>query len=50
MSEEKRPYVTPQLARYGDLVEITQQGGGNQIDLPQGTVIAPGATINDVTS
>jgi hypothetical protein len=50
MVSEKKPYRAPQLTYYGKVEDITQQGGGNRIDVPQGTVIAPGSTINDVTS
>jgi hypothetical protein len=50
MGNEKKPYTTPQLIIHGKIEEITQQGGGNRIDLPMGTAISPDSTISSVTS
>lgn len=46
----KKSYNAPVLTQHGNFATLTQQGGGNAIDLPQGTVVAPGATISSVTS
>ena len=48
--ESKKEYEKPELKVHGDLREITKSGGGNQIDVPLGTVVDADTTINDVTS
>ena len=48
--ESKKKYEKPELMVHGDLREITKSGGGNQTDVPLGTVLDDDATINDVTS
>ena len=48
--ESKKEYDKPELKVHGDLREITKSGGGNQTDLPLGTVVDSDSTINDVTS
>ena len=50
MDESKKDYEKPELKVHGDLREITKSGGGNQIDVPLGTVVNDDTTINDVTS
>jgi hypothetical protein len=49
MTFQKKNYTQPQLVVHGNVETITQQGGGNKIDLPFGTVVSPNATIGDVT-
>lgn len=46
----KNPYTKPRLILHGKVDEITESGGGLQIDLPQGTTINPDDTIANVTS
>ncbi len=48
--EAKKAYEKPELKVHGDLREITKHGGGNQTDVPLGTVVDDDATINDVAS
>ncbi|MEE9391656.1 MAG: lasso RiPP family leader peptide-containing protein [Planctomycetota bacterium] len=43
--EGKKAYQTPKLVVLGDLEQVTQQGGGNQVDVPIGT-----AVVGDVSS
>lgn len=50
MTFQKKNYTQPQLVVHGNVETITQQGGGNNIDLPQGTPVSPDATIASVTS
>jgi len=49
MSLKKKVYTSPKIIIYGDVETITQQGGGNRIDVPLGTAIGPNTTIGDVT-
>ena len=45
MSSQKKVYVTPDLTVYGNLEEITMQGGSPNSDLPHGnnnTAYSPG--------
>lgn len=35
----KKAYNAPKLTVHGDIEVMTQQGGGNSIDVPQGTNI-----------
>jgi hypothetical protein len=46
MGGEKKPYTTPQLTVYGKVDELTQQGGGAFVDVPQGTPV--NGNINNV--
>ena len=50
MDRRKKSYKAPELLVHGDLRKITKRGGGNRIDVPEGTVVAVDATINSVTS
>ena len=51
VDESKKDYEKPELKVHGDLRDITKSGGGDQIDVPQGTPInINDTTINDVTS
>ena len=50
MDRNKKTYRAPELVVHGDLRKITKRGGGDRIDLPEGTVVAPDATISSVTS
>lgn len=45
MGSEKKPYTAPQLTVYGKVEELTQQGGYETIDVPQGTPVN-----NDITN
>ena len=44
--EKKIEYTKPEIADYGDLQELTAQGGIAFVDVPQGT---PGGTPGGVT-
>lgn len=48
--QAKKIYRSPLLTQHGNFTTLTLQGGGSAIDLPQGTPVPPGTTINDVTS
>ena len=37
MLDEKQPYEAPSVTRHGTVEELTQQGGGNSVDVPIGT-------------
>ena len=50
MDRSRKRYRAPELVVHGDLTKITKRGGGDRIDLPEGTVVAPDATISSVTS
>jgi hypothetical protein len=50
MSFAKKFYTKPELTTHGNVETLTQQGGGNSIDVPFGTPVTPDTTINDVTS
>ncbi len=45
-SKGKKAYSRPELIVHGDVEKLTQQGGGNVTDVPQGTPI----TNNDVNT
>ena len=50
MDSMKKRYRGPELIVHGNLTKITKRGGGDGIDVPKGTVVAPDATISSVTS
>jgi hypothetical protein len=39
---ERRPYVSPSIRDYGDLVEVTATVGGTFSDVPQGSPTGTG--------
>jgi hypothetical protein len=43
-SAERRPYVSPSIRDYGDLVEVTATVGGAFSDVPQGSPSGPGCS------
>jgi hypothetical protein len=44
--KQKQEYTSPKLVRNGTVDELTQQGGGSFVDVPQGTpVIGPISTV-----
>ena len=47
MNRDKKTYDAPKLETHGTVEDLTQQGGGSFIDVPQGTVVTGG--INSVT-
>jgi hypothetical protein len=47
MKHDKKTYEAPKLEAHGTVEDLTQQGGGNLVDVPQGTVVTGG--INSVT-
>ncbi len=45
---EKKIYTTPELIVHGDVENLTQQGGSEATDVPQGTPNAgPGTVTGD---
>ena len=44
--KQKKEYNSPELVRNGTVEELTQQGGGSFVDVPQGTPVV--GTINSV--
>jgi hypothetical protein len=43
-------YTRPELTTYGNVEDLTRQGGGDQTDVPAGVPIGPIDDITDVTS
>ena len=45
MDRNKKRYKTPELVVHGDLTRITKRGGGDRIDVPEGTVVTSIAAV-----
>lgn len=44
--KQKKEYTSPELVKNGTVEDLTQQGGGSFVDVPQGTpVIGPISTV-----
>ena len=41
MNAQKNNYAAPPLAVYGNVENLTQQGGANSTDVPLGTPVGP---------
>jgi hypothetical protein len=41
----RKPYVSPAIRDYGDLVELTATIGGSLSDVPQGSPTGSGCTV-----
>jgi hypothetical protein len=46
----RKPYVSPSIRDYGDLVEVTAQVGGGFSDFPQGGTIGAGCPSENAPS
>jgi hypothetical protein len=46
----RKPYLSPSIRDYGDLVEVTATVGGSFSDLPQGGTIGAGCPANNAPS
>jgi hypothetical protein len=46
----RKPYVSPSIRDYGDLVEVTAQVGGGFSDVPQGGTIGSGCPAENAPS
>ena len=46
----RKPYVSPSIRDYGDLVEVTAQVGGGFSDIPQGGDIGNGCPSKNAPS
>jgi hypothetical protein len=42
MKRDKKAYEAPKLETHGTVEDLTQQGGGNFVDVPQGTPVVGG--------
>ena len=41
MNAQKQDYTRPQLTTYGNVENLTQQGGASSTDVPLGTPVGP---------
>jgi len=50
MKNDKKTYASPRVTTHGTVEELTQHGGGHNVDVPYGTPITSTSTIADITS